>query len=300
MTTTAPPSGGTAPPPSVAMVSLTIDGIEVSVPKGTLVIRAAEEARDLDPALLRPPAPRARRRLPPVPRRGVHAGSGRAAAPDAQATGVVHRGGVGGHGCQDPAHLAGGRQGAARRHGAAPDQPPARLPGLRQGRRVPAAEPGDEQRPRGVPLRGQQADLPQADQHLQPGAARPRALRPVRPVHAVLRPDRRRPVHRPRRARGAAAGRHLRGAAVRVLLLGQHGPDLSGGSAHRRGIPLPVPSVRPRLHPDDLRALRERLRPAHRPPARDPAAPDGRQRPGRQRGVELRQGAMGLHLRHHR
>ena len=48
---------------------------------------------------------------------------------------------------------AGRRQGAAGHHGAAADQPPARLPGLRQGRRVPAAEPGDDQRPRRVPVR---------------------------------------------------------------------------------------------------------------------------------------------------
>ena len=52
---------------------------------------------------------------------------------------------------QDPAHLAGRRQGAAGRDGVAAHQPPARLPGLRQGRRVPAAEPGDEQRPRPSP-----------------------------------------------------------------------------------------------------------------------------------------------------
>ena len=38
-------------------------------------------------------------------------------------------------------------------HGVPADQPPARLPGLRQGRRVPAAEPGDVQRSRRVPLR---------------------------------------------------------------------------------------------------------------------------------------------------
>ncbi len=43
MTTTAPPSGGAAPAPEqVDLVTLTIDGVEVSVPKGTLVIRAAE------------------------------------------------------------------------------------------------------------------------------------------------------------------------------------------------------------------------------------------------------------------
>ncbi len=44
MTTTAPPTGAAATSSEpVEMVTLTIDGIEVSVPKGTLVIRAAEE-----------------------------------------------------------------------------------------------------------------------------------------------------------------------------------------------------------------------------------------------------------------
>ena len=41
------------------------------------------------------------------------------------------------------------------------------------------------------PVHRDQADLPQADQHLRAGAARPRALRAVRPLHAVLRADRR-------------------------------------------------------------------------------------------------------------
>ena len=155
--------------------------------------------------------------------------------PQASCTITVDRG----HGGQDAADVAGRRQGAAGRDGAAAHQPPARLPGLRQGRRVPAAEPGDEQRPRHVPVRGRQAHLPQADQHLHPGAARPRALRAVRPLHPLLRPDRRRPVHRARRARRAAAGRHLRGPAVRVLLLRQHRADLPGRRADRRGLPVP-------------------------------------------------------------
>jgi NADH-quinone oxidoreductase subunit G len=44
MTTTAPPAGAAATSPEpVDLVTLTIDGIDVSVPKGTLVIRAAEE-----------------------------------------------------------------------------------------------------------------------------------------------------------------------------------------------------------------------------------------------------------------
>ena len=49
--TTSPSAGGNAvskggdasPPVTVEQVSLTIDGVEVSVPKNTLVIRAAEE-----------------------------------------------------------------------------------------------------------------------------------------------------------------------------------------------------------------------------------------------------------------
>ena len=38
---------------------------------------------------------------------------------------------------------------------------------------------------------GRQAHLPQADQHLLAGAARPRALHALRPLHPLLRPDRR-------------------------------------------------------------------------------------------------------------
>ena len=43
VTTSAPSSGGQAEVPPEDLVTLTIDGIEVSVPKGTLVIRAAEQ-----------------------------------------------------------------------------------------------------------------------------------------------------------------------------------------------------------------------------------------------------------------
>ncbi|MEW2296793.1 NADH-quinone oxidoreductase subunit G [Streptomyces sp. NPDC006743] len=43
VTTNAPSSGGAAAPPPEDLVTLTIDGIEISVPKGTLVIRAAEQ-----------------------------------------------------------------------------------------------------------------------------------------------------------------------------------------------------------------------------------------------------------------
>ena len=90
-------------------------------------------ARHRDPPVLRPPAAGAGRRVPPV--------SGRSGG-STQAGHVVHPDGGRRHGGAHPAHVQGGRQGAAGRDGAAADQPPAGLPDLRQGRRVPAAEPG--------------------------------------------------------------------------------------------------------------------------------------------------------------
>ena len=68
------------------------------------------------------------------------------------------------------------------------------------------------------------------------------------------------------------------------------------GRAHRRGLPVPGPAVRPRVLGDGVRALRVRLRGARRPPPRRRAAPPGRRGPRGQRGVELRQGPLGVHL----
>ena len=105
----------------------------------------------------------------------------------AQADGVMHDHRHRGHGRQDAVHLRGGREGAERRHRTAARQPPARLPGLRQGRRVPAAEPDDDQRLLRVALSRCQAHLSQAHRDLGAGAARPRALRAV---HADARASR--------------------------------------------------------------------------------------------------------------
>ena len=84
-------------------------------------------------------------------------------------------------------------------------EPPARLPDLRPGRRVPAAGPGARVRARRQPVRGGEAGLPQAAPALAAREPRPRALRAVRAVHAVLRPDLGRPLHRAVRARGRGA-----------------------------------------------------------------------------------------------
>jgi hypothetical protein len=264
VTVTSPSTADTVP---TDLVTLVIDGFEVAVPKGTLVIRAAELLgiqipRFCDHPLLDPVG-----RVPPVHRRG---------GGPAQAAGLLHDHGHRGHGRQDPAHEPGRQEGAGGHPRAAAHQPPARLPGLRQGRRVPAAEPDDDERQRRVALPRRQAHLPQADRHLEPGAARPRALRAVRPLHPLQPAGRRRPVHRAVRARRAAAGRHLHRPALRELLLRQHRADLPGRRADRCGLPLPRPAVRPRVLADGVRALRLRLRAAHRPPPRQGAAPAGR------------------------
>ena len=107
----------------------------------------------------------------------------------------------------------------------------------------------------------------------------------------------RRPVHRAVRARRAGAGRRLRGRAVRVLLLRQHHPDLPGGRADQRPVPVPRASVRPAQRAQRLRALRVGLLDAHRLPARQGHPPAGRRGPRGQRGVDLRQGPLRVPLR---
>ena len=214
----------------------------------------------------------------------------------AQTDGQLHRRRHRRDGGAHPAHLPGRREGPAGCHGTAADQPPVGLPGLRQGRRVPAAEPGDGHRPGRDPVHRHQAHLPQTDSAVQRGAAGPRALRAVRPLHPLLHPDRRRPVHRTARTRRAAAGRHRPRRRLRLLLQRQHRADLPGRRTHRGRLPLPRPPLRPGVLPQRLRTLRVGLCAAHRSPPRRGAAAAGRGRPGGQRGVELRQGTLGLRL----
>ena len=94
-----------------------------------------------------------------------------------------------------------------------------------------------------------------------------------------------------------AVHRHRRRQAIQLLLLRQHGADMPGGRAHRRGLPVPVAAVRPGVDSWRVRALRLGPPAAHRPPARPGHPAAGRRRPRRQRGVELRQGPLGVRLR---
>ena len=196
--------------------------------------RAADQggagARHLHPALLLARAHEAGRHVPHVPRRG----RGAARAPDR-----VRDPGLRRHGRP---HAEGQRaQGAGRRPRVPPHQPPARLPGLRPRRRVPAPGPDARVRSGRVALRRGEAPLREADPDQRPRAARPRALHPVRALHALRRRDRRRPADRLRRPRRAHRGDHLSRRAVHVVLLRQHRADLPGRRAHREAVPVRAP-----------------------------------------------------------
>ena len=131
------PSGGMpatppAPPaaaPAADTVTLTIDGQTVTVPKGTNVLEAARTLGIDITRVLLPPGPPDRRAVPAVPGR-------RREEPEAAAE--LPAGLRRGHGRPHDRQAVDARaQAAARVHAA---QPPDRLPDLRQGRRVHAAE----------------------------------------------------------------------------------------------------------------------------------------------------------------
>ena len=66
-----------------------------------------------------------------------------------------------------------------------------------KGGECPLQNQAMSHRPRRLPLPRAQARVREADPHLHPGAAGPRALRALPALHPVLRGDRRRQVHRP-------------------------------------------------------------------------------------------------------
>ena len=203
-----------------------------------------------------------------------------------------------GHGRQHPAHLAGRRQGAAGRHGAAADQPPARLPGLRQGRRVPAAEPGDDQRPRRVPVRRapsarspSRSPSPRRCCSTASAACSARAApgSPSRsPATRSSSCSSAARCSRSASTRTSRSSRYFSGNTIQICPVGA----LTSAAYRFRSRPFDLVST-----PSVVRALRLRLRAAHRPPPRQGAAPAGRRRPRGQRGVELRQGPLRVPLR---
>ena len=128
---------------------------------------------------------------------------------------------------------------------------PARLPHLRQGRRVPAAEPGACPTAAASPgSTGRSAPSPSRSRCRRRSCSTASGASPA-PAARGSRP--RSPATRSSSCveRGAdAAGRHRRGPAVQLLLLRQHRADLPGRRTHRNGVPVPLPSLRPRLVAD--------------------------------------------------
>ena len=222
--------------PTPELVTLTVDGREVSVPKGTGLVEAALAAGRRDSrVLLRAAARAARRRLPDVPLRG------RAGA--AEAAGRLHADRGRGDGGQDRAHLGDGGRGAERDARVHPRQPPARLPGLRQGRRVPAPGPDVPLRPRQHPDGVREAHVREADPDLADDRPRPRALHPLLPLHALLGVGRRGRAARRGRARCRVDDRHLRRRALPRPVLRQRDRALPGRRAHLDPVPLRGPPL---------------------------------------------------------
>ena len=119
------------------------------------------------------------------------------------------------------------------------DQPPARLPGLRQGRRVPAAGHLLRLGRRPLALHRAQAPLPQAARALAADRDRPRALHPLLPLRALLAGDLRGLPAGPPGARRAHLRRDLRRPPVRRAVQRQHHRAVPGGRADLAALPLP-------------------------------------------------------------
>ena len=195
---------------------------------------------------------------------------------------------------QDRRLLGEGGRGPERDARVHPRQPSARLPGLRQGRRVPAAGPD-------VPLRaGQHADVVpedharEADPDLADDRARPRALHPLLPLHALLVGRRRgQPARRPQ-PRRAHRDRDLRERPLPRAVLGQRDRALPRRRADLDAVPLRGAAVGHPERPDRLRPLPRRLQ-----RQRDGARGQGQAHPlaqpprGRRR-LALRQGPVHL------
>ena len=184
------------------LVSVTIDGFELQVPKGTLVIRAAEligiqVPRFCDHPLL-DPVGACRQCLVEVEGQPK---------PLASCTTTVSDGMVVKTQLTSPvADKA--QQGVMEllliNH-------PLDCPVCDKGGECPLQNQAMSNGRGRVALRGRQAHLSQADQHLLPGAARPRALRALRPLHPLL--ARRWPATRSSRC--SSAGRCSRSASTR-------------------------------------------------------------------------------------
>ena len=196
-------------------VTLTIDGKEVTVPAGTLIIRAAEQLgieipRFCDHPLLEPVGACRQCYVEIEGQPKLLTSCTTTVAPGM----VVH----------DPEHRA------TQVHDAQVANleflllnHPLDCPICDRGGECPLQDQALAFGPGREPLRRGQAHLPEADAAVAAGEPRPRALRAVRPVHAVLRPDLGRPVHRAVRPRRRASRSAIaRGRGLPLAVQRQH------------------------------------------------------------------------------
>ena len=261
------------------LVNVTIDGVQIAVPKGTTIIEAAKQRRRAGAALLLSPVVALAGGLPDVPGRGRE-------GPQAPA-GVRHRGGGG------PGGARGEPQGQGRtpeRAGVPAHQPSARLPHLRSGRRVRAA---------GLRLPGGPGRHPvrRVRQALQPSRGlRPRhpvcaqPVHPLHPVRAVHGGRRRRPDLERLRARRPGIHRHRRRPAAGSSLGGQRRGSLPGRLAPLQGLPAQGARLGPRQDGERLPGVHPGLQHQRGHPGR-------RGRPAPSAAQSRRQPALHLRLR---
>ena len=225
--------------------------------------------------------------MPDVPGRGLDAdarsehqpaGAGRARPAEAgadaeQVAARLHDLGQRGHGRQD--HHRTGEVRPARPARISADFASARLPGVRQGRRVPIAESDDGVGPWSLALRlRRQGPLRQTDPPRRPDLPGSRALHPVRALRPLPGRARRRPGARLQQPR-PRLGDHLQErSALRLEVLRQYHRYLPGRRADDRRFPLQGARLGAALGPQHLPALPGRLRPGARYALQQPDARD--------------------------
>ena len=272
---------------STELVRVTIDERDVHVPKGTGLVETALAAGVEIPVFCYEPrlgAPVGACRMCLVEVEGMPKLQAGCTLTAQDGMVVLHRSHVGASGR--------GTERDARVH---PRQPSARLPCLRQGRRMPAAGPHLPLRPRQHADELREAHLREADPDLAHDRPRPRALHPLLPLHPLQRgrlggrPARRR---EPRRAVG---DHDLRGSALHGRVHRQRDRALPGRGAPADAVPLRGAAVGDRGRADGLRPLPGRLQ-RQRDRARGEGQADPLPQPPRdRRGLDLRQGPLRVH-----
>ena len=289
VTTSAPSGGGEAAVPPEDLVSLTIDGIEISVPKGTLVIRAAELLgieipRFCDHPLL-DPAGACRQCIVEVEGQRKPMASCTITCTD----GMVVK-------TQLTSPVAEKAQRGVME-----------LLLINHPLDCPVCDKGGE-----CPLQNQAMSTGSAESRFE---GQKRTYEKPVPISTQVLLDRERCVLCARCTRfsnqiagdpmieliergalqqvGTGEGdpfeSYFSGNTIQICPVGA----LTGAAYRFRSRPFDLVSS-----PERVRALRRRLRDPHRPPARQGHAPPRRRRPRGQRGVDLRQGPLGFRLRH--